>query len=153
MLSSVPVQFSTNQHSIYSVSSILATSYGFFKSLLHTIVISPHLPYTLGTTVAPHQQLRHADIQELQQKTACGHTHRAVVGKHSIQCDWETKGGKECIVTHMVRIILLRTSLRFSTKVNNSAMPAERHTSIRPSCWSVQTWSPWHKWIITIHWS
>jgi len=53
-----------------------------------------HLPGTLGTTAASHQQIRHADIQELQQKTAGGNTHAAVVGEHPVQRHWrkETLG-------------------------------------------------------------
>lgn len=38
-----------------------------------------------GTTGAPHQQIRHADVQELQQQTAGGGTHSAVVGEHAVQ--------------------------------------------------------------------
>lgn len=45
-----------------------------------------HLPSTLGTT---GQQIRHTDIQELQQQTAGGNTHTAVVGEHPVKCDWE----------------------------------------------------------------
>lgn len=47
---------------------------------------SHYSPTTLGTTAASHQQLRHTDIQELQQKTTGGNTHTAVVGEHPIQC-------------------------------------------------------------------
>ena len=47
------------------------------------------LPPTLGTTAASHQQLRHAHIQELQQETAGGDTHTAVVGEHPVQRHWE----------------------------------------------------------------
>ncbi|PWA14518.1 hypothetical protein CCH79_00011025 [Gambusia affinis] len=37
------------------------------------------LPYTLDTIAAPHQQLRHADIQELQQEAARSHAHTVVI--------------------------------------------------------------------------
>lgn len=49
------------------------------------------LPSTLRTSATSHQQLRHTDIQELQQKTAGGNTHAAVVGENPIQCHWEER--------------------------------------------------------------
>lgn len=43
------------------------------------------VPSTPWTSTAPHQQLRQADIQELQQKATSGNPRTAVVGEHPIQ--------------------------------------------------------------------
>lgn len=43
------------------------------------------LPCALGASGGPHQELRQADVQELQQKAARGRPRAAVAGEHAVQ--------------------------------------------------------------------
>ena len=50
-----------------------------------------YLLSTVWASTAPHQQLRQADVQELQQEATSGNTHAAVVGEHPVQRHWEDR--------------------------------------------------------------